>query len=338
MSTSKKEKRSITELVKKHHTKMVLEHKVKKFGVGLKIVNGKITDEMAMIVYVRAKQDINTLRQNNIAPIPKEIEGVKTDIVAMPLGIAPRVLRLLETAATPDDGRYRPISGGEAMIMAGVPATGTLGVVVKSGGELYGITNNHVGANEDIDGQPSTAQEGNDWVQPGAHGGGQDPQDAFAKLSKWNRIKPQASGQQNFYDFSMGRIATQNEVRPYEIKEIGKVKGTEDIEVDDIVMKYGRTTRKTVGRVIATGIGGIDIGYGEQPIMCDFTDLVDIVGQDTTQAFSLAGDSGSAIVSTDREPYKVKALLFAGGPDDNHIDHTFASPFKRIASDFNLDV
>jgi len=325
-------------LVKKNHAQLVRNHKVKKFGVGLKSMDGRITDEISLIVYVRSKQNFSTLRQNNIAPIPKEIEGIKTDVVELPLGVNQRVLRLLETVAAPDDGRYRPILGGEAMIMASVPATGTLGTVIESNGELYGITNNHVGANEDMEGQTPTAKEGNDWIQPGAHGGGQDPQDAFAKLSKWNRIKPQALGQENYYDFSMGRITTTDKVQPYEIKEIGKVEGIEDIEVGDIVMKYGRTTRKTVGRVIAVGVGPIDIGYGEQPLMCDFTDLVDIVGKDITEPFSLAGDSGSAICSTDTAPYKAKALLFAGGPDGHNIDHTFASPIRRIASDFNLDI
>jgi hypothetical protein len=338
MSISKKEIRSITELVKKNRTKLVREHKVKKFGVGRKITNGKITDEVSLIMYVRAKQDLSTLRQYNISPAPKVIEGIKTDIYELPLGIKPQVLRLLETASAPDDGRHRPILGGEAMIRTGVPATGTLGVVVESDGELYGITNNHVGANEDIDGQRPTAQEGDDWIQPGAHGGGRDPQDAFAKLSKWNRLKPQASGQQNYYDFSMGRITTTNEVRSHEVKEIGKVEGIEEIEVDDVVMKYGRTTRKTVGQVIATVLPSFDIDYGEEPIKCEFADQVDIVGRDISEPFSLAGDSGSCIVSTDGPPYKAKALLFAGGPDGHGWDHTFASPIKRIASDFNLDI
>lgn len=335
-SISKKELRSLTELLKKHRTTLVHQHKIKKSAVGFKIENGKYTDDVALIAYVRSKANISTLLQNNIAPLPKEIEGVKTDVITVPFGFPKRVLRLLETFAAPDDGRHRPISGGEAMIMAGVPATGTLGVIVKSNDELYGITNNHVGANEDVEGQDPTAQEGNDWIQPGAHGGGQDPQDAFAKLFKWNRIMPQGSGE-NHYDFSMGKITT-NEVQPYEIKKIGHVKGIDDIELGQIVMKYGRTTRKTIGRVVAVGVH-TDVAYGDQSIPCDFVDQVDIVGYpDTNNAFSLAGDSGSAIVSKEGPPHMLKALLFAGGPDENNIDHTIASPFRKVASDFNLEV
>jgi hypothetical protein len=253
----------------------------------------------------------------------------------------PRIARVTAEQVAPDDGRYRPIDGGEAMIMAGVLASGTLGLTVKSNGQLYGITNNHVGANEDVEGQPPTAQEGKDWVSPGAHGGGQDPQDAFAKLSKWNRLKPQGTGE-NYYDFSMGSIIKANLVEPYKIKEIGQVEGIEDIELGQKVMKYGRTTRKTVGRVIAVGVH-TDVAYGEQGIPCDFVDQVDIVGDpDPAIPFSLPGDSGSAIVSTDGPPYKLKALLFAGGPGNGNgngnIDHTIASPFQRIANDFNLEV
>lgn len=201
---------------------------------------------------------------------------------------------------------------------------------------MYGVTNNHVGAKEDVDGQPPSAQEGNDWIQPDAHGGGQDPRDAFAKLSKWNRLKPQGTGENN-YDFSMGRITSTREVQSYNIKEIGPVKGIEDIELGQTVMKYGRTTRKTVGRVVAVGVQ-TDVVYGERSIPCEFVDQVDIVGDPNPGTpFSLPGDSGSAIVSNEGPPYKLKALLFAG-PDSSNIDHTIASPFQKIVSDFNLEV
>jgi hypothetical protein len=335
-SVSKKEIRTLTELIKKHRSKLVHQHKIKKSGVGFKIKDGKITDELSLIAYVRYKPSVNTLLQNNIAPLPKEIDGLKTDLVEIPTGFMTRISRLLDAHAIPDDGRYRPIAGGEAMIMAGVPARGTLGVIVKCKTDLYGITNNHVGANEDVEGQPATAQIGNDWIQPGAHGNGKDPQDAFAKLSKWNRIKPQGGGE-NYYDFSMGKT-TINEVQSYNIKDIGKVKGIEDIELGQSVMKYGRTTRKTTGRVTAIGVQ-TDVAYGDQSIPCDFIDQVDIVGDpDPGIPFSLPGDSGSAIVSTDGPPYKLKALLFAGGSDNTGIDHTIASPFQKIADDFNLEV
>jgi hypothetical protein len=340
-SFSKKEIRSLTDLIKKHSHKLAYQHKIRGTGIGFKISRGQITDEIALIAYVRYKPGINTLRQNNTAPLPREIDGLKTDVVSIPTGFTTRILRRLDEDVIPDDGRYRPISGGEAMIMGGVSATGTLAIILKSNEELYGITNNHVGANEFVEGQPPTAEEGDDWIQPGYHGGGQDPQDAFAKLFKWNSLKPQGTGE-NYYDFSMAKVTINaEEVHPYKIKDIGQVEGIEDIELGQTVMKYGRTTRRTVGRVIAVGVQTPPITYGEQNIPCDFLDQVTIAGDpDPSQnPFSQPGDSGSAVVSTEGPPYKLKALFFAGGPDPStNIDYSIASPFQRIATDFQLEV
>lgn len=49
------------------------------------------------------------------------------------------------------------------------------------------------------------------------------------------------------------------------------------------------------------------------------------------------------MVSAERDPntnaHKLKALLFAGGEnDETGFDETFASPVKRILRDFNLKI
>ena len=88
------------------------------------------------------------------------------------------------------------------------------------------------------------------------HGGGTVPQDVIAKLSDWDRLKPTVPGSVNFYDCAMAEITNDNlsSANPYEVTEIGRVEGTEDIDLSDKVMKRGRTTRKTVGRVVAVDI------------------------------------------------------------------------------------
>jgi hypothetical protein len=110
------------------------------------------------------------------------------------------------------------------------------------------------------------------------------------------------------------------------------VKGMEDINLGDSVMKRGRTTLKTAGRVT--------VDY--QGIPCNFEEQVDITGVPETTPFSLPGDSGSVIVSSKKKTgantYIAKALLFAGGKGSDGIDHTIASPIKRIAADFNLKI
>jgi hypothetical protein len=336
----------VVNVLQKHHDRLIKDHKVRRTGVGFKIKDGKVTDTIAIVAFVRYKPTIDILTKQNIAPIPPKIEDIPTDVIGIPTGFMPRINRLLETAVIPDDSRHRPFSGGVATINARERATGTLGLLVQklhdSSNKLYAITNNHVGANEDVDGLPSTANKGDPWIQPGAHGHGTVPDDVIATLFEWNRIKPAGSDQVNFYDFALGQImdSSMSDAKAYQVMDIGDVKGIEDINLGDMVMKRGRTTLKTTGRVTAMSVSttvdyqGIPCGYENQIVITGFPD--------PQTPFSLPGDSGSVIVSIDKNPqtnaYSVKALLFAGGQGDDGIDHTVASPIKRIAQDFNLNI
>lgn len=187
--------------------------------------------------------------------------------------------------------------------------------------------------------EPPSARIGDNITQPGVHGGGTVPQDVIATLSDWIRLKPTVPGSVNFYDCAMAEITNDNlsSANPYEVTEIGRVEGTEDIDLGDKVMKRGRTTHKTVGRVVAVDIE-TTVDYQGMP--CNFSDQVVIVGIPETTPFSLSGDSGSVILSAEKNietnAFAAKALLFAGGQSDEGIDLTIASPIKRIASDFNL--
>jgi hypothetical protein len=217
---------------------------------------------------------------------------------------------------------------------------GTLGLIIRVRTKLYGITNNHVGANEDVMGMtPPAARKGDPWVQPST---GLVPADRIARLYKWNRIKPQGPGNMNYYDLAIGEIVEpglSRNVNANEIIDIGKVGGFENIDLDDKVMKRGRTTRKTTGRVIATD-AKVYVPYNGYN--CDFEDQVAIIGHpDPAVPFSMGGDSGSVVVSSEphrrTRSYKVKALLFAGGENsETGFDETFASPVRRIARDFHL--
>ncbi len=333
-----KEFRDVVKVLEKHRSKLISKHKVKQMGVGYKVKDGKMMkDTVGISIFVTKKPGIEALRQQQIEPVPKDIEGIPTDIVEIPGGFRPR--------GGPDDSRQRPFSGGVATINSKVPATGTLGLIVKkttNASKLYGLTNNHVGANEDVKGLvPAAAKKGEFWIQPGAHGGGKVPQDVIAKLQKWNKLLPSAPGKVNYYDVSIGEIVKESipAAKAYEIMEIGPVKGMEDINLGDKVMKRGRTTLKTVGSVSAL-MQVVQINYSEHP--CDFTEQVIITGDPQTNAFSQPGDSGSVIVSAEMDSqtnaYPAKALLYAGGESSEGIDYTIASPIKRIAKDFQLKI
>ena len=325
--------KSFQKVLKKHSNELIKNCKVNQFGIGYKITGKKIKKNTpGIVIYVTKKQTEKSLQNSLIESVPKKIEGIPTDIIEIPGGFKPRVA---------DDAKHRPFFGGIAIINEKTNGTGTLGLIVKRSttrSGLYGLTNNHVGANEDLQGlNPPAARIGQHWTQPGAHGGGRKPKDTIARLLKWNRLIPASPGKVNYYDAAIGRIVRPqcSNAEPYEVKQIGEVRGMTDVELGDKVMKRGRTTRKRNGMVTSIS-QNVQVAY--QGFPCNFEEQISIVGDPQTTPFSLGGDSGSVVVSTGNstEPYKVNSLLFAGGRSNTGIDITIASPIKKIARDFKL--
>jgi len=77
------------------------------------------------------------------------------------------------------------------------------------------------------------------------------------------------------------------------------------------VMKMGRTTGFTRGRITATNVQGVEVNYGtpQFPRIAVFRGITVVVG-DGGNPFSLPGDSGSVILE-EATGHPV-ALLFAG--------------------------
>lgn len=59
-------------------------------SVGYKTRNGKLTDNVALIFYVREKKSEKQLKYAGISPIPKKIEGISTDVVVFKEGFESR--------------------------------------------------------------------------------------------------------------------------------------------------------------------------------------------------------------------------------------------------------
>jgi hypothetical protein len=59
-------------------------------GVGFRRRDGKLTNEIALIFYVKNKKNEEELKKEGIKIIPKEIEGVPTDVVEVPGGFVAR--------------------------------------------------------------------------------------------------------------------------------------------------------------------------------------------------------------------------------------------------------
>jgi hypothetical protein len=58
-------------------------------GVGFKIKDGKMTDKIALLFYVRNKKNKKELLQESKDFIPTEIDGVATDVIEVSGGFKP---------------------------------------------------------------------------------------------------------------------------------------------------------------------------------------------------------------------------------------------------------
>ncbi len=156
-----------------HEDNLLAKNGVVGVGVGYKESNGVLTDEVAVIVLVQEKHPLTALAAEDV--IPKELEGMKTDVIEV---------GYLRAQQSPKE-RFRPsipsgVSIGHHRITAG-----TLGTIVhdKRTGEMFVLSNNHVLANS------NDAMIGDAVLQPGPLDGGKDPADVVARLERFVRLR-----------------------------------------------------------------------------------------------------------------------------------------------------
>lgn len=221
--------------------------------------------------------------------------------------------------------RLRPARPGGSIGHHRITA-GTFGAVVYYGRrrEPVLLSNNHVLANS-TNGRDGRARRGDPILQPGPYDGGQ-PEDAIASLLKyvpvhtyrpWN-IPEAWGGSSGQTTFGLGRhlgrrplrqnlvdAAIARPLRPElidaTILEVGEVTGVAEASLRQEVMKSGRTTGLTRGRVRALHVT-VQVDYGDNRAAI-FTEQV------VTTAISQGGDSGSLVLDPDR---RAVGLLFAG--------------------------
>jgi hypothetical protein len=72
-----------------HGDDMRRKYGIEGSAVGYKIKNGKYTDRIALIFYVKKKKSKEELLSECLSPIPREIDGITTDVV-ISRGFKPR--------------------------------------------------------------------------------------------------------------------------------------------------------------------------------------------------------------------------------------------------------
>lgn len=301
-------------------------------GIGYKITRGKRTPDLSIVCSVTEKLAAARLSPADL--VPSTMDGVPTDVVQTGR------LRALQSRTE----RQRPAPGGVSIGHRDITA-GTLGCLVRRGGDTFILSNNHVLANS------NEAQRGDPIMQPGPIDGGQLPNDHIADLEDFVPItfsQPEPPSQcptaraviaflnaiclgigsktryqivtlqaeDNFVDAAIARPLNAGDVKG-EILEIGTIAGVAEADLGTALKKSGRTTELTTGEVLQVDVTA-DVSYGAGRT-ARFTDQL-LAG-----AMSQGGDSGSAVLDDDN---RLVGLLFAGSDTTtiiNRISHVFSA-------------
>ena len=240
-----------------------------------------------------------------------------------------RYIGLVEKRAGPwHRQRRRPLCIGCSVGHFSVTA-GTLGAFVRprGGGPLAILSNNHVLANE------NRGKKGDDILQPGAIDDGDNPADGVATLADFVRFKRVGA---NLVDAATAAVKEGVEADLTRLKGMGKLKGVGDVFVDEgtAVVKIGRTTGRTAGRVTAFEIDNVTVRFDIGKLR--FDNQIEIEGEGDGP-FSDGGDSGSLIVGAD---LRAVALLFAGSDQGgaNGQGLTYANPIRTVLDALGLEL
>jgi hypothetical protein len=317
-------------------TKLLKLNGVTGVDIGYKISEGKKTDNVAIRVYVEKKKDIKDIPKNQL--IPKEIKGIKTDVIERKFVLHPRLFRVADLELKADTGTYDPLKGGISIgpcrsiylnaadaACHGAPGpgwytfVGTLGAIVKdktTGNEML-LSNFHVMCVDD------GWSVGDTMAQPSRVDGGICPADVVGALERSS-----LGGQ-------VDCAVASHTARGYEcsIVDIGKVAGTATASVGMAVRKRGRTSGLTYGEVDTVDLT-VSVPYCNGIGIVTLTNQIgiDVDPSKGSTIFGTGGDSGSVVVNDDR---KVVGLYFAGSEDGKF---GVANPISAVLEALNVSM
>lgn len=321
-------------LLEKHRFSLLKRANVVGVGIGYKQIDRKYTREPALVILVDKKVPAHAL--NRQEAVPKQIGGLPTDVVEIGEVALLNERLLKERPARPG------LSIGHYKVSAG-----TFGAVVKDNltKEKLILSNNHVLANV-TNGKDGRSKAGDSILQPGAYdGGGVD--DRIAALYRFVPVKritqesdcPVAAGIEKtgniflrlarpnyelrllkkFFNINYVDAAVALPDAPGLVKEeilgIDKIEGVAEAELGQKVIKSGRTSGLTVGKVTAYKVTlKVTLSAQEEAWFSD---------QVIADMLSRPGDSGSLVLTTEK---KAVGLLFAGSAEYsifNQLKHVF---------------
>ena len=249
----------------------------------------------------------------DVADVPDSLDDVPVESVTT--GIL--------QARAPTDRFPRPVPIGVSAGDQGT-TTGTLGVRVTNGTNVYALSNNHVFA------AVNSANIGDGVIQPGAVDGGSDPADRIGTLSDYQTIDFD-DGDTNTIDAAIALTSVANVGTATPPDGYGTPSPvTTQAFIGQAVQKYGRTTGLQLGSVAEINVT-VDVCYVVFFDFCledaRFVNQISV----TPGPFSAPGDSGSLIVTQGAN--QPVALLFAGGEG-----LTIGNPIDAVLQRFNVTI
>jgi hypothetical protein len=287
-------------------------------------VNGVVGTAVGLGAKGEAQVQLFT-KAPGVRGLPSSLDGVPVSIIVTGEIRAQPALaegRAATAAAVNRKARFtRPVPIGISTGNQGECSAGTIGARVKSGTTTYALSNNHVYALE------NSASLGSNVLQPGRYdlncASGSNA--LLGNLSKFVRITFSTTAS-NKVDAAIATATTANLGRSTPSDGYGTPSATTvAAALNQVVMKYGRTTGQTTGTVVGLN-ATVNVGYSHGTAR--FVGQIMIRGKGK---FSNSGDSGSLIVDGSRRPV---GLLFAGSSSG----YTFANQIGEVLSALGVTV
>jgi hypothetical protein len=290
----------IQEVQDKHELGLMRMANVVGVAPSIKMKGGKPTGKWSLTVLVERKESKAQVAKASL--VPAQIESVPTDVLEVGK-IEPLVF----------NARVRPAMPGYSIGHHNITA-GTFGCLVRdvrrsccklekecgctpgredSPGDHLILSNNHVLA------ATNSGHYGDMILQPGPFDGGGYPSDAVAQLERFEPVVFTFPSGYNLVDAAVARFTNPRNVTA---SIIGAVmpRGVDQAFVGGLVVKAGRTTQVTAGRVLAVN-ATITVNYG--------VGVAVYRHQIITTAMAAGGDSGSLLMDAN---LSAVGLLFAG--------------------------
>jgi hypothetical protein len=303
-------------------------------GVGRKIVHGKSSREFCVRLYVVQKLPKSLLDKE--AQLPQKVDGLPVDIIESPPAFlaARKKRRIIRAAATScSDSRQakqRPIVGGISAAHNQVTA-GTIACFCRSRlpqenrDVVYALSNNHVFANI------NRAQPGEGIYQASPLDGGTQS-DEFAKFARSVNLILGGTTP-NRVDAAIVEVSPEIACR-FEVCGIGAITGIQSGKDGALVRKHGRTSGYTEGRISDVSYDSlISIDSNNPAVVALFHDQIRIERTDPFTHFALPGDSGSLVVSKDRQT--AVGLFFACPASGSY---GVANPIDAVVNEMQIEL